>query len=345
MNEKAQKKSVPKLADVAKLAKVSTATVSRCLNSPDKVDEKTRKIVLKAVDELGYAPNFGAQALAAQRTNTVGAIIPTMDNAIFARGLQSFQEELNTQGLTLLVASSAYDPKRESEQIKSLVARGADALLLIGYDRNPEIYKFLEQRGVTTLLCWAYSAKHQRPSIGFDNRRAQKDIVLKALEMGHRKLAYISARSAHNDRARERILGARDAMVQYGLDPNAMQVVETDYTIYNGGQSFAHIWAQQSQPTAVICGNDVLAVGAVNKAKELGLTIPSDVSITGFDDIEISEIVSPALTTVHVPHRRMGARAAQVLIDALQNGKAPQLEAPIETSIVMRDTLAPPRLD
>ena len=343
MKNQTSQRTVPKLADVAKLANVSTATVSRCLNTPDKVDVNTRKIVLQAVEDLGYAPNFSAQALAAQRTNTVGAIIPTMDNAIFARGLQSFQEQLDTQGLTLLVASSAYDPTRETEQIKSLVARGADALLLIGYDRDPQIYKFLEQRGITTLLCWAYDAKHQLPSVGFDNRRAQKDLVIKALEMGHSTLGYISARTVNNDRARERILGARDAMVQRGLNPNDLAVIETDYTTENGARAFEELWQSHQRPTAVICGNDVLAVGAVQRARQLGLDVPRDVSVTGFDDIEISEIVSPALTTVHVPHRRMGARAAQVLIDALQNGKAPQLEAPIETTIIIRDTLAPPR--
>ncbi len=136
-------RSAPTLDDVAKMADVSTATVSRCLNSPDRVVEATRKRVLSAVDALGYTPNFAARVMAAKRSFTIGAIIPTMENAIFARGLQSFQEELHQRGYTLLVSSSAYKPEIEEEQIRTLIARGADGLLLIGHDRDPKIYDFL----------------------------------------------------------------------------------------------------------------------------------------------------------------------------------------------------------
>ena len=143
---------VPTLDDVAREAGVSTATVSRCLNNSEKVTAKTRERVARAIDLLGYSPNFGARAMAAKRTFTIGAIIPTMENAIFARGLQAFQEALYAQGYTLLVASSAYKPEIEAEQIRALVARGADGLLLIGYDRDPSIYDFLARRGVPTLV-------------------------------------------------------------------------------------------------------------------------------------------------------------------------------------------------
>ena len=147
---------VPTLADVARFAGVSTATVSRCLNAPEQVQEKTRDKVLAAVAELGYSPNFSAQSLAAKRTNTIGAIIPTMDNAIFARGLQAVQEELGRVGATLLVASSSYRRDLEADQIRALVARGADGLLLIGHDRDAEVYAFLDRRQVPVVVSWAY---------------------------------------------------------------------------------------------------------------------------------------------------------------------------------------------
>ena len=117
-------RSVPTLDDVALLAGVSTATVSRCINSPDRVVEQTRAKVHRAIEALGYTPNFGARVMAAKRTSTIGAIIPTMENAIFARGLQAFQEELYANGYTLLVSSSLYKPEIEREQIRSLVGRG-----------------------------------------------------------------------------------------------------------------------------------------------------------------------------------------------------------------------------
>ncbi len=331
----------PTLEDVARRAKVSTATVSRCLNTPDRVMESTRERVMQAVRDLGYAPNFGARALAAKRTNTFGAIIPTMENAIFARGLQAFQEELGRHGVTLLAASSSYSPKLEANQIQTLVARGADALLLIGHDRDPEVYRFLQQRGIPFLVAWVYEPDARHFSIGFDNRGAMKKLALEVLKRGHRNLAMITAATASNDRARGRYLGIRDAMAEAGLDPTALRVVETPYSIENGAIAFEALM-QAARPSAIMCGNDVLAAGALRKAAEMGLEVPGDVSVTGFDDIELAEIVTPGLTTVHVPHREMGRRSAQALI-ALRNGETPGPSVELAAQIKWRATLGPAR--
>jgi len=331
---------VPTLEDVATRSGVSTATVSRSLNAPERVSENTRKRVMAAVRELGYAPNFGAQALAAKRTNTFGAIIPTMDNAIFARGLQAFQEELTSQGITLLVASSSYRADLEEEQMRTLVARGADALLLIGHDRTPQSYMFLEGRRIPYVVCWAYNTAETRLSIGFDNRKAMKALTREVLALGHRAIALISAPCDENDRARERRAGVWDAMREASLAPDALRIIETPYAISNGAEAFRTIMAAQNKPSVVLCGNDVLAAGALGMARELGLSVPGDVSITGFDDIEIAEIVTPGLTTVHVPHRQMGRGAARLLV-ALRNGENPGASIELKARIQWRDTLGP----
>lgn len=331
---------VPTLEDVAQSAGVSTATVSRCLNAPDRVTERTRKRVLQAVRELGYAPNFGARALAAKRTNTFGAIIPTMDNAIFARGLQAFQEELHQHGITLLVASSSYKPEIEEEQIRALVARGADALLLIGYDRTPESYAFLDQRQIPYVVAWVHDVAAKAPSIGFDNHHAMQDLTSHVIDLGHRDLALITAERSGNDRARKRAEGVVAAMEARGLDPASLRIVETAYSIANGGDALKQVMASDQPPTAVLCGNDVLAVGALSAARRLGLEVPGDLSITGFDDIELAEIVSPALTTVHVPHREMGRGAALRLL-ALRNGDPATASAALKTTIKWRQSLGP----
>ncbi len=146
MEKTVPKPTVPTLEDVAQLANVSTATVSRCMNSPDRVQKQTRERVLDAVRELGYYPNFGARALMAKSTNTIGAIIPTMENAVFARGIQAFQETLREKGVTLFIASFSYQEELEAEQIRTLTARGADGLLLIGHHRSDDVYRFLSNR-------------------------------------------------------------------------------------------------------------------------------------------------------------------------------------------------------
>lgn len=333
------KPKVPTIEDVALKAGVSTATVSRCLNSPHRVSPNAREKVLAAINDLGYAPNFGAQALAAKRTNTFGAIIPTMENAIFAAGLQAFQEELGSHGITLLVASSSYKSDLEREQIKALVARGADALLLIGHDRSPETYSFLEHRKIPYVVAWAHDSQAVRPQIGFDNRRAMRSLTEDVLSEGHRKLALVTADISGNDRARARQMGVIDAVKSAGLAPSDLQIVQREYSISAGADALDEILASDQRPTAILCGNDVLAVGVVSKASELGLRIPEDLSVTGFDDIELASVVRPGLTTVKVPDREMGRGAARALFELLQGQAptAPSVELP--ATVVRRGSL------
>lgn len=330
----------PTLEDVARSAGVSTATVSRCLNNPSVVSEKTRKKVLDAVKALGYTPNFGAQALAAKRTRTFGAIIPTMENAIFARGLQAFQEELQRHGITLLVASSSYNPELEEEQIRSLVARGADALLLIGFDRTPQVYEFLQKQQIPSVVAWVYDQENAQLSIGFDNRKAMQDLAEQVLDLGHRTMAFVTADLNGNDRARLRCEGVKQAMLSRDVDPNSLHVIETPYSIANGAQAFEAAMQLTPRPTAIMCGNDVLAAGALKQARKMGIKVPEDVSITGFDDIEIAEIVTPPLTTVHVPHRNMGKGAARLLV-ALRKGENPGPSVELDATTTIRDSLGP----
>lgn len=334
------KRPTPTLHDVAEYTGFSTATVSRCLNFPDQVADSTRTKVLSAIRDLGYSPNFGAKAMAARRTNTIGAIIPTMENAVFARGLQAFQEELRQHGFTMLVASTSYQPDLEEQQVRSLVARGADALLLIGHARDPEIYRFLEAQGVPALVTWAFDRDATRPSVGFDNKSAMQTIAADVIALGHRRLAYISAQTAMNDRAFARHTGIRAAMSDAGMNPDDLRFVETTYSIENGAAMFERIMQNTPQPTAVFCGNDVLAVGALSRARELGLRVPDDVSVIGFDDIEIAQVAYPPLTTVHVPHREMGRQAALTLANLVKNStKIASIE--LQATPVFRDTLGP----
>ena len=333
--------SVPTLEDVAQRAGVSTATVSRCMNSPELVKRPTRDRVMSAVRDLGYFPNFGARALMAKHTNTIGAIIPTMENAVFARGIQAFQEALHEQGITLFISSFSYQEELEGEQVRTLTARGADGLLLIGHHRDEGIYRFLANREVPALCAWVYDAANPRLSIGFDNRKAMKELAEVVISKGHRSIGVISAMQKSNDRALNRVMGIRDAMSEAGLAADSLQLIETPYGIENGVQAFRKIMNSDVPPTVIMCGNDVLATGALQGAKKMGLRVPDDISITGFDDIELATIAEPSLTTVHVPHREMGKRAAQMLIDMV-NGTPPEQSIELKTSVCIRESLGAP---
>lgn len=338
------KQPLPKLEDVARLAGVSTATVSRCLNQPNQVVEATRKRVQKAVDELGYMPNFNARSLAAKRSKIIGAVIPTMENAIFARAIQVFQERLSEEDFDLLVASSSYKKDVEEKQIRSLVSRGVDGLLLIGTQRDRKIYEFLQEREIPFVIAWSFYDKRDEATsgqlVGFDNQKAMASIVQLVIEKGHRKIAMLAGIKDNNDRASSRIEGFRNKMAEHGLmDPC---VIECEYDIDKARKAFAGMRQTFGTPTALICANDVLAVGAVLEAQSQGLNVPGDISITGFDDIEIASIISPALTTVHVPHKMLGLHSANTLLANINDARiADDME--LKTNIVERYSLAEPK--
>lgn len=334
------KQPLPKLEDVARLAGVSTATVSRCLNQPNQVVEATRKRVQKAVDELGYMPNFNARSLAAKRSKIIGAVIPTMENAIFARALQVFQERLSEEDFDLLVASSSYKADVEEKQIRSLVSRGVDGLLLIGSKRDPKIYDFLKEREIPFVIAWSFYKQDAKSGagqvVGFDNEKAMSSIVQLVIDKGHRKVFMLAGIAENNDRALSRIEGFKSVMKKNGSDDPA--IIQCEYDIDKARKAFAAMRQTHGTPTALICANDVLAVGAVLEAQAQGLNVPEDISITGFDDIEIASIISPPLTTVHVPHGELGLHSANTLLANIDN-EQDIADMELDTKIVERQSL------
>jgi len=266
-----------------------------------------------------------------------------MENAIFARGIEAFQATLVAKGATMLVASSAYDPAQEAKLIRTMVGRGADGILLIGTDRDPQIYDFLNARNIPFVIAWAHPEHERHSFVGFDNRAASRQLVSHALSKGHKSFAYISAKNETNDRARERVMGAREAIENAGLDVDNLQLFETDYSVENGRVTFSKIWDAGIRPSLVICGNDVLGVGAIQGAQAKGLRVPDDISVIGFDDIELATIINPALTTMHVPHKQMGIKSAEALLDLVEEGAGP-VQTLLETKIVERQSLASPRI-
>lgn len=331
----------PTLEDVARRAGVSTATVSRSLNAPASVRPLTRERVERVIAELGYTPNFGARALASNRTNTVGVVIPTMANAIFAQGIQAMEEALSAQGITLLLATSGYDPEQERRKIEALIARGVDAIALIGEARPVPVYDMLRARALPYLVLWSHREGSPHPSVGFDNHAAARAMAETVVAHGHTRVAMIAGETEGNDRAAARVAGVRAALRARQISLRKDYLFECPYSIEAGRDAARALLALSKPPTAILCGNDVLAAGALIGAREAGLSVPADVSITGFDDIDLAAAVSPGLTTVHTPHRWMGEAAAESLHALIGSGGAPDSRC-FETEIVLRESLGPP---
>ena len=329
------------LRDVAELAGVSVASVSRVLNDPDRVAESTRAGVRQAIHELGYIPDGNARALSRQRSDNVGAIVPTIDNAIFAGGIEALQKRLNEQGYNLLLATSGYDPAAEYHQCRNLVMSGVGAIWFMGETHLPETYALLQQHDVRYVNTGTYAADPPHPCVGFDNRAAAARASNYLLDLGHSRIGVLAGIRRDNDRAANRVRGVSEAMAARGLDLPADRIVEQPYTLDGGAQGLRILMSGDQPPTAIFCGNDVLACGAALEAPRLGLRVPADLSIVGFDDLELASHVEPNLTTVRVPTAEMGRKAADYLIGALEGRDVPRATE-IKVSLIVRDSTAPP---
>jgi LacI family transcriptional regulator, galactose operon repressor len=330
-----------KLADVARLSRVSTATVSRALTLPHKVKPATAARISQAVEALGYVAHGAARALASRRTRTIGAVIPTLDNAIFAKSVQALQRTLDESGYMLLVASHEFDATVEVRVTRTLIERGVDALVLLGTTHDDGLLQMLAAHQVPYVLIWALDASGRLPCVGFDSRAAGERIARHLLELGHREIAMISGVTTGNERASERQRGVRAALAERGLALQPQRVVEKPYALSAGREGMREILAGGPAPTAVICGNDVLAIGALAECHERGIAVPARISITGFDDMEIAAVVTPPLTTVRFPAADLGALAAQHLLARLAGREVDMCtELPVE--LIVRGSTAPP---
>jgi LacI family transcriptional regulator len=325
------------LEDVARMAGVSTATVSRVLSKPEVVRASTLEQVMSAVRALDYQPDASARALASGRTHTVGCVVPTLDHAIFARSTQSMQTTLARAGYQLLVASHDYDPAIEFEVVRVLRQRGVDAMVLVGTDHSPGLWKALRAWDKPSLLTWSCDAR--LPSIGFDNAAAARAATEHLLSLGHRRIGVISGFTSHNDRARSRIEGVRQALAKAGLKLPSSLLTEQVFNLNGGRIGLQALMAARQPPTAIVCGNDLLATGALLEAQRMGLQVPHQLSICGIDNLELAEAIIPGLTTINLPTLDLGRIAANSVLSAIA-GEAIAAQSLLPFELVVRGSTA-----
>jgi LacI family transcriptional regulator len=306
-----------KLEDVARVAGVSTATASRVLNHPEIVRIELREKVIRAMTELSYTRDGTARALKVGRMRTVGAVVPTLNISIFAEGVEALQNRLSEHGYTLFIANSQYDLRKELSEVRALLERGIDGLVLVGDTFSSEVLQLVRQHGVPLVTTYVGTARDGVPAIGIDNTEATFQLTRYLLGLGHREFGVIANLPPSNDRSHARHDGILLALADAGIDLAPERVVRATHSLAQGRSGLHQLLATFPAITAVICTTDTLAMGAIAEARSLGLAIPHDLSITGFDDIELSAQMSPALTTVSVPAAEIGRSAADHLISAL----------------------------
>ena len=329
-----------RIEDVALAAGVSTATVSRALSRPERVSQKTREKVQAQIEKLRYVPDAAGRALASGRTQTIGCVIPTLDLAIFAKSTHAMQVSLAQSGYQLLVASHNYDLAMEVDLVQALMHRGVDALVLVGAEHQAQVWRQIKSWNKPALLTW--SCDDRLPSVGFDNQEIAALATRHLLELGHQHIGMISGHTQYNDRARQRQAGFLSQMKAQGMFSRPHWVCEQDLSISGGRQGLRQIWAQPTQPTALVCGNDLLAIGALLEAQEMGLNVPRDVSICGVDNHELAGELRPGLTTVSLPTGDLGRIAAAQILRILEGQPVPQ-QSLLPFHLVRRDSTDVPR--
>ncbi len=329
-----------RLADVARLAGVSLSTASRALASPELVHALTRERVRSAVQRLGYVPHGAARALASQRTRTIGAVFPPVDNPIFAIGTHALARELAAAGYTLLLATHDYDPTAELAATRILLERGVDGIVLVGTDHDPELFALLAKSGIPCELTWSIDSAARHHCVGISHRLASMRVAQHLLDLGHREFAVIAGDTRYNDRARERLLGVREVLAARAIALRDERVVEVPFSVAHGRRALNELLGRAPGFTALVCGNDPLAIGALLECSSRGILVPAELSIAGFDDVELAGEFVPALTTIRVPSAEIGRLAARRLLARLSGGCLRRCEE-LPAELVVRETTGP----
>ncbi|MCO4319082.1 substrate-binding domain-containing protein [Phyllobacterium sp. 21LDTY02-6] len=331
----------PRAVDVAKVAGVSQATVSRTFNEPDKVQPHIRQRVLAAAESLGWLPHGAGSALARRRSLIAGALIPTLANGIFATHVAALQEVFSDAGINLIVSVSNHDPAQAMRSTQAMLARGVEAITVVGEDFGDPIFDLMAARRVPYVITHGFNANSRHPTIGIDNFKTFQEITNYLLSLGHTTVGMIAPPQANNARVEARVGGVRDALAAAGLGMRPKHFIEGPWSIQFGRDSLAAILAAGSPtPTAIICGNDQIAFGVLTEARARGISIPNDLSIIGFDDDPIAQHTTPPLTSVKVDRASMGQEAALYLLARLR-GEMPDLPPPMQAKLIVRGSTAP----
>lgn len=332
--------NVVKLKDVARRAGCSVATASRVLNGHTTVGQQERGRVLEAAMQLGYVPNNSARALRSQSTQLVGVIVPTLDHAIYARMIDGLQLQLEKAGMSVIISSSGYDLERERTQARVLVARGVESIVMVGTEHHPDTSDYLRRVGVHQVFTYTTDFGDGDAAIGFDNWKAAASAADYLLSLGHQRFGMIAGVTAGNDRARLRRDGFLSTLEEAGINRRDVVVIEAAYNIDLGRIAMQSLMQTMPRPTAVFCGSDILAAGAIRHCQTSKIAVPGQVSIMGFDNLEVAELVNPELTTLNVPLKAMGEAAAETLM-ALSQNRDCQRVIDIPLRLVVRDSTGP----
>src|ERR1700733_13666664 len=329
------------IRQVADLAGVSTATVSRVINGRADVSERARETVLRVVREHGYSTNRNARGLSAGRTGLVGVTTPVVHHSYFAVILDGAGEALYEHDMRMVLCPTHHEHEREVSLLERLMHGTTDGALLILPEESSDELGALLDHGYRFVIVDPLSRADARvPTVSAAHSLGASEAVEHLLSLGHRRIAAITGPRG-GIATEERLRGSRGALAAAGVMPSPELVVESDFHAEGGVEAALSLLDLPDPPTAIFAFNDMLAIGAMQAARLRGVSVPDQLSVVGFDDTFEASIVTPALTTVRQPLAEMGRMAVNLLVRQLQNQRIEALHVQLETKLVVRESTAP----
>ena len=324
---------------VAKRANVSIATVSRTVNRLPTVNPKLAKRVWEAIDELGYFPNTQARALGSGRSGLLGLIVSEITNPFFPELIQGFEDVAVENGYEILVSSTNYDPRKMELCIRRMLERKVEGVAVMTFGIEQPLYEQLAHRNIPLVLV---DAGPDRPGISLlkvDYQHGIRQSVQHLAALGHRKLGFITGpRGLHS--AESRLLAFTKSIAECGIAQTSDWIVSGDHTLEGGIIAMEKILAAPDQPTAIMCSNDMTALGVLHKAYRAGLRVPQDLSVIGFDDIHMARVMIPPLTSIQMSRLELARAAVSALRGHVEGSQLREYK--IDTQLIVRESTSFP---
>jgi LacI family transcriptional regulator, galactose operon repressor len=331
----------PTIYDVARLAGVSTATVSRALNDTGKIAPATRAAIDAAVEQLGYEPNRIARSLVTRTTQTIALLLPDIANPFYAALVSGIQHAALQHDHTMLLCTTEGEPEREEQYLNLLRAKRVDGALVDGLVLPPDRIARIVRDGFPIVCLDRDIDSSSIPLVQVDNRLGGLLATNHLISLGHRTIAHVAGTAALGI-SDERLAGYRDALLGSGITPDPRLVEHGHFSEEGGYEAVARLIERAVPFTAVFAGNDLSAIGAIAALEEHGLRVPSQVSVVGFDDLRLAAFVRPPLTTVRQPAVEIARRATEILMDLTHGREVETMRHLLSPELVVRASTAVP---
>jgi len=323
--------------DVAKAAGVSIATVSKVINGKGRISEQTRKKVLQVIERLNYQPNVIASALTGKSTYTIGLLIPDLANPFFSELARNIEDRGHELGYNLFICSTDYDPQKERNYVELMKRKNVDGIILAsGFEQENNLKALLEEQFPVSVVARDFPGLPVN-TVCIDDFHGGYEAASHLIGLGHKKIAIIARNVRSN---RERMRGYAQAMKDHRIHYDYPFEYVKESNVASGKYVADKYLRSSDPPTAIFACNDLLAIGAIQAAKEHGLKVPEDLSIVGFDDTVFASITEPPLTTVAQPIKKMGQEAMNVMINEIQGKATDKLKIVLIPRLVVRNSTA-----